>query len=380
MENTTPAAAAAPAERARPYPLLLEPVIVDRIWGGTRLGPLLRKTPPGAGSRRIGETWESANESRVINGTHAGQTLGDLARRLGPALIGNRSHTTSETPFPLLAKFIEAEDVLSVQVHPDDDYARERLGQPYGKTEAWYVIEAKPDAVIYHGVRADADAATVGRSLAGGAIRDLLATAPARAGDTLFTPAGTIHAIGAGIILYEIQQYSDVTFRLYDWDRLDDSGKPRETHLEQGRAVLDTTPPTHHHSAPLALDERGERTILTACRYFALELLQPRGPLPAALDGGTFHLLAVLSGAVTIACPGADPVEAGVGQSVLIPALVADYLLTPTGDCRLLRSTVPDLHADVIAPLRSRGIRDEQIAQLGGGWPDRNDLLPLLRQ
>ncbi len=291
--------------------------------------------------------------------------------------MGRRSRGTPEVPFPLLAKFIEAEAVLSVQVHPDDAYARDHLGQPYGKTEAWHIIEAAPDAVIYHGLRGADNREAVRRALEGGRTRDLLDAVPVRAGDTLFTPAGAVHAIGGGIILYEIQQYSDVTFRLYDWDRRDDRGNPRELHLEQSLDVLDPAPATRHHTKPLAFDDRGERTALTACRYFALELLRPDGDMPVTLDGGTFHLLAVLSGSVTIGCPDAAPVEAGTGQSVLIPA-AAGYRLAAPPDCRLLRASVPDLKADIIAPLRARGIPDTEIAQLGGGWPDRNDLLPLL--
>ena len=364
------------------YPLLLEPVIVDRIWGGTRMGELLHKGAPGGGGdggpTRIGETWETAVESRIANGALLGRPLGELAREFGPALVGRRSGGTTDVPFPLLAKFIEAEAVLSVQVHPDDAYAQARLAQPYGKTEAWHIIDAAPGAVIYHGLRGADDRAAVRRALERGGTRDLLDAVPVRAGDTLFTPAGAVHAIGDGIILYEIQQYSDATFRLYDWDRRDDRGNPRELHLEQSLEVLDPAPATRHHTAPLAFDDRGARAALTACRYFALELLRPDGTMSVTLDGETFHLLAVLSGGVTITYPDAAPVEAGVGRSVLIPAAAGGYRLAAGSDCRLLRASVPDLQADIVAPLRARGIPDAEIAQLGGGWPDRNDLLPLL--
>lgn len=345
------------------------------------MGALLQKSSsmdPSEPPARIGETWETANESKIVNGQYAGRTLGDVARALGPTLIGWRSTATPEVPFPVLAKFIEAEQVLSVQVHPNDSYAQARLGQPYGKTEAWYVIATTPNAVIYHGLREAADREVISHALATGHIGDHLATVPAAPGDTIFTPAGTIHAIGAGIMLYEIQQYSDVTFRLYDWDRLDDSGKPREMHLEQGLDVLDTTPPTWHRTTPQALDDHHARTVLTACRYFALELLQPRQSLDVALDGTTFHLLAVLAGTATLTSAGTDPVSVNTGQSVLIPASAGKYRLTGMPDCRLLRSYVPDLLADIIKPLRERGVTDDQIAQLGGGWPDRNDILPLL--
>ena len=210
-----------PAHNTPLYPLLLNPILVERIWGGTRLAGLLGKPLSGA---RIGETWESAAEARVANGPLAGETLGALSRAHGPRLIGTRPRVTEDAPFPLLAKFIDAEAVLSVQVHPDDSYARTQLGEPFGKTEAWYIVAADPGAVIYHGLRDLADADAVAGALRRGAIRDHLCAVSVHAGDTLFTPAGTVHAIGAGIILYEIQQYSDATLRLYDWDRVGDDG------------------------------------------------------------------------------------------------------------------------------------------------------------
>ncbi|MDP9371794.1 MAG: class I mannose-6-phosphate isomerase [Chloroflexota bacterium] len=369
-------------------PLLLEPVVVERPWGGTRLRETFGKgrehdgTPaPSGGPGRIGETWETGTDARIVNGPLAGRSLGEAARALGPALLGQRSRATphgDDAPFPLLAKLIDAREVLSVQVHPDDAWAQAHLHQPYGKTEAWHIIAADPGAVIYHGPREPVDRETLRGALESGAIRDLLQPVPVRVGDSLFTPAGTIHAIGAGIVLYEIQQYSDVTFRLYDWDRRDDSGKPRQLHIDEGLATADTTPATTHTIAPQPLDDRGERRLLLACRPFALELLEPEGGLRLAGDAGTFQILTVLAGTVAIAAPGQKPVKAGTGRMVLLPAALADCELTPTPGCHVLRAYVPDLAADVVTPLRARGVPDERIAQLGGGWPDRNDLLPLL--
>lgn len=365
------------------YPLLLEPRLVERPWGGARLPTLLGKGRPADGGRGpIGESWETAVESRVADGPLAGRALGDLARERGPALIGRRPRATPDVPFPLLLKFLDAAEVLSVQVHPGDAYAQARLGEPFGKTEAWYIIAAAPDAAIYHGLRGLADRDAVAEALRKGRIADHLRAVPVRAGDTLFTPAGTVHAIGPGIVLYEIQQYSDATFRLYDWERRDAAGHPRETHLDRGLEVLDTGAPTQHITTPQALDERGERLLLLACRHFALELLAPVGAgdlaLDTALDGESFHLLSVLAGASTIAPAGGAPVEATLGQTALLPAALGAYRLIVPADGRLLRAFVPDLVADVVAPLRARGVPDDRIAQLGGGFPRGNDLLPLL--
>ena len=358
------------------YPLLLEPVLVERLWGGTRLANLLGKPLPGG--TRIGETWESAAEARVANGSLAGETLGALARAQGPSLIGTRPHVTDAVPFPLLAKFIDAEAVLSVQVHPDDSYARAQLGEPFGKTEAWYIVAAEPGAVIYHGLRDLADPDAVAGALRRGAIRDHLCAVPVHAGDTLFTPAGTVHAIGAGIILYEIQQYSDATLRLYDWDRVGDDGQPRTLHLDHGVATCVPATPAEHTTRPQALDDRGERALLVACRYFALELRRPQNDSVLATDGTTFHLLTVLAGQLRIHTPGSPPIDADPGRTILIPAAPGHHRLEATAEARVLDAYVPDLARDVLAPLRARGVPDAEIAGLGGGVPASNDLLPLL--
>ena len=367
------------AARPRLAPLPLDPVLVERIWGGARLGRLLDKPlPPDA---RIGETWESATEARIAGGPLAGQTLGAVARDFGPALVGTRARVMDDAPFPLLVKFIDAGAVLSVQVHPDDAYAQSRLAEPFGKTEAWHVIAAEPGAVIYHGLRGVADAAGVVQALERGAIADHLCAVPVRPGDTLFTPAGTVHAIGAGIILYEIQQYSDATFRLYDWDRVGDDGKPRPLHLDHCLATIDPATPDEHTISPQPLDDRGERALLVACRHFALELRRLRDPQAGgviATDGGTCHLLTVLAGEAQLHTPGESALAAGPGQTVLLPAAAADYRLEATADARILDAYVPDLVRDVVAPLRARGMPDAEIARLGGGVPAGNDLLPLL--
>lgn len=359
-----------------PYPLLLEPLLVERIWGGQRLQHLFPRQLPAVG--RIGETWESATGTRIVNGPLAGQTLGAVAVAFGVALTGHRAATTPELPFPLLAKFIDAAADLSIQVHPDDRYAREHLGQLVGKTEAWHILDAAPGAVIYHGCRESAEPAELASALARGRLLDYLQTVPVRAGETFFTPAGTIHAIGAGIVLYEIQQYSDVTFRLYDWDRTDDAGRPRELHLEQGLAVVDVTPPALHAIPPLPLDATGQRRVLVACRPFALEAWQPRAALTSTLDGGTFHLLTILAGEAAVEAAGVTlPLVAG--QTALIPASSGTYQLQPTPATRLLVSYVPDLAHDIVQPLRALGHADAEIARLGGGAGRGNDLLPYLR-
>lgn len=358
------------------YPLVLEPTAVERIWGGARLGALLGKAAP-AGAR-IGETWETALEAQVSNGPLVGRALGDVARRYGPALLGARPRVTSEIPFPLLVKFLDAADVLSIQVHPDDAYAQTRLAEPFGKTEAWHIVAAEPGAVIYHGLAADLAPDEVAAALAAGRLAAHLHAEVVHAGDTLFTPAGTIHAIGGGILLYEIQQYSDVTFRLHDWDRLGADGRPREIHVAQGLAVADPTSHAHHTIPPQPLDDRGERTILVACRYFALEAREFGGAQTLTLDGATCHLLTVLTGELEIADGRGGAATVALGQTALLPADSGAVRLEAAPGARVLDAYVPDLARDVIAPLRARGVPDKAIARLGGGAAKGNDLLPLL--
>ncbi|HET8628188.1 MAG TPA: class I mannose-6-phosphate isomerase, partial [Thermomicrobiales bacterium] len=247
-----------------------------------------------------------------------------------------------------------------------------------GKTEAWYVIAAEPDAVIYHGLRADLAPDEVAAALASGRLAAHLHAEVVHAGDTLFTPAGTIHAIGGGIVLYEIQQYSDVTFRLHDWGRLGTDGRPREIHVEQGLAVADPTSHAHHVIPPQPLDDCGERRLLVACRYFALEARDFAAAQPLALDGATFHLLTVLAGRLEMTDEGGEATAVELGQTTLIPASAGRVRLEATPGTRALDAYVPDLARDVIEPLRARGVPDEAIARLGGGAAKGNDLLPLL--
>jgi len=281
-------------------PILLEPILVERPWGDQRLARHLGKAlPPGA---RIGESWETANEARVADGPLAGLTLRELVTRFGPALLGARGLAASQPfgDFPLLVKFIDADDVLSVQVHPDDEQAQP-LGQR-GKTEAWYILAAEPGAELIVGLTAPLDPSTVRTLLAERRLAEYLVRLPVQAGDTVIVPAGTLHAIGRGILLYEIQEQSDITYRFYDWDRVDAAGHGRPLHIEEGLVVLRPERQARR-TQPLALDEW--RTILTACRYFLLERWVVSGTrqLPVAAEQ-TFRILSCIAGQVTLGTAG----------------------------------------------------------------------------
>lgn len=355
------------------YPLALQPLAVERPWGGEALRSRFEKhAVPG---QRIGETWETGLDSLVLHGDRAGQSLGDVAREWGPALVGTRPRASRDVPFPLLVKFIDAADKLSVQVHPDDVGALE-AGHTFGKTEAWYIIDAGPEAVLYHGWRAPMCRDEVADALSHGVIERYLRQIPARSGEALFTPAGTIHAIGAGVLLYEVQQYSDVTYRLHDWNRVASDGSARELHVARGMEALDFG---HDSPTPVTgLQIEPGRDVLTACRYFALERWTLAASRHTRLDGATCHIATVLSGTASLAASGLDPVTVAAGRTVVVPAGCGDYVIEPAGTATVLVAYCPDLAGDVVAPLREAGHTDTAIAGLGGGPIGRNDLRPLL--
>ncbi len=350
-------------------PLLLEPVLVERPWGDQRLARVLGKALP-AGAR-IGESWETANEARVAAGPLAGLTLRELTQRYGGTLLGRRGLAASQPfgDFPLLVKFIDADDVLSVQVHPDDTQAAP-LGQR-GKTEAWYVLAAEPGAELIVGLHEPLDPPTLRRLLTQGLVSTALARLPVAPGDTLLVPAGTLHAIGRGVLLYEIQEQSDLTYRLYDWDRVDERGQRRPLHVEEGLAVLRPAQRARR-IRPLALDEW--RWVLVACRYFWVERWEVSATHQLRVPPGeTVRIVSCAGGAARLAFDGGPLVSLAAGQTALVPAAARSLLVEGRGT--LLVAGVPDLEQDVVQPLRAAGYDDATIAQLGG---DTHDLARLL--
>jgi len=344
------------------YPLLLRPRLDEKVWGGQRLEALLGKAARGG---VIGESLETCDEAVIANGPHAGSTLGELASGYPEALLGARGLAASQPfgDFPLLVKFIDATDILSLQVHPDDDGAA-HLGKR-GKTEAWHVIEADPGAELIVGVDPSATGTQLRSAIEAGTIESLILRRPVKAGDTLIVRAGTIHAIAGGVLLYEIQQNSDVTFRLYDWERVDDRGRSREVHLDQ--ALVAMTPGLQATRIdPIRLD--ATRSFLTACRYFTVERWSVnRDYTVPGLDGASFRVLSCLSPVATIAAGGVN-LELQRGQSALLPADVAGCRVSADSD--LLCSWIADLTDDVARPLLAAGREPREITLLGGGTSD----------
>jgi mannose-6-phosphate isomerase len=218
------------------YPIRLEASLHETLWGGQRLERDGWKHLP-SNEVAIGEAWETEISTVVQNGPYAGKTLGELVEIMDVALLGEQSMSIFGRRFPLLAKFIDANAKLSVQVHPDDAYAAKYEGGKLGKTEFWYVLAAEPDATIVHGFRERTSREEIRKAIEEVRLETLLHEEPVTAGDVIFVPAGTVHAIGSGVMLYELQEYSDITYRLYDYGRLSTAGTPRELHVERSLDV-----------------------------------------------------------------------------------------------------------------------------------------------
>ncbi len=329
------------------HPMRLRASLHETIWGGQNLARSAGKmVPPGA---KVGESWETEIGNQILNAPYQGRSLGDLVAELGEPLLGTQTLEIFGPRFPLLAKFIDAQDKLSVQVHPEDAYARLHEGDKLGKTEAWYILHADPGAAIIHGLRRAVTRDEVRQAIAEVTLEALLHAEPVQAGDVVFVPAGTVHAIGAGIVLYELQEYSDVTYRLYDYGRLTAEGKQRELHVEKALDVMDYAPTPTHKVQPVVLHDladRAQHRCLVACRYFVLEELAFRGTLTAATSRASCQIVSLLDGACTLSAGADEPLALGKGDTVVLPAALGSYHLA--GDhCRLLRSYVPT-HDDAL--------------------------------
>lgn len=320
------------------YPVRFHPQYKDYLWGGDRIPKRFgRALPPG----RYAESWEISTRpegmSVAATGPWAGQSLGQLVDMLGAELVGTKC---AGQAFPLLLKIIDARETLSVQVHPDDACAAAGSGE--AKTEMWYVLDADPGACVYCGLRPGADEAILRRALAEKNLPDLLVRVPVSAGDAIFVPGGRIHAIGAGCLLYECQQNSNTTFRLYDWDRLEPAtGQPRDLHVQQSLRVIRWTDadPVKVPPSPLRATGRNNDSLVIDRGHFRVERHVAVDPLCLRGDPATFQALFVFDGALRLNAPGYEETMPA-GTSVLIPAALEQVELTPLDGVAFLRITV----------------------------------------
>jgi mannose-6-phosphate isomerase len=325
----------------RPEPTRIEPIFSPRIWGARSLAPLFpEKTNL---KEPVGEAWLTGVDCRIASGPYAGKTLGEAWREMPVEWRGTRLASTVH--FPLLVKFIFPTDKLSIQVHPDDAYAaaHEQSAGGRGKTEMWHAVSAGPGAQVLLGLKLQASKEQFRNALTGQSLEDCFVPQPVRAEDTFYVPAGTPHMIGPGMVLCEVQEYSDVTYRVYDYGRVDASGRPRELHIEKAMEVMNFASTKGGKTSRLPLPGQGfDRSLLAACRFFATERWELTLPCVTEADPSHFDLLIVLSGSGILDAPGFS-VPYGRGHCWYMPANLEKYYFTPSEATALIRTYVPDI-------------------------------------
>lgn len=316
------------------HPLRFRPFLRPMVWGGRALGARLGK--PLANEGPFGESWETSDHATHASVPEHPNWAGDTLRSLmashrddllGPAASGH-------AVFPWLVKFLDCHDWLSVQVHPDRDVVKVLRPGEGSKTEAWYILHAEPGSRVYAGLKPGVGPNELREALARGTVADTLHAFAPRAGDCVFLPAGTVHAVGGGVLMAEIQETSDVTFRLYDWDRVDAEGNRRALHIEESFASIrwDYGPVTPVRAEAETVDA-GQP--LVRCPYFTLDRVKARGP--QRFRGGQLQCLIVVAGTGRWD----DGQAVAAGQTWILPAALARAALTPAGEVEFLHATLP---------------------------------------
>ncbi len=321
------------------YPFVFKPLLKEVIWGGSAIGPFKGITPVQEG---IGESWEishvEGNYSVVANGPLAGQTIDDLMTQFGPLLAGKKVIRRFGNTFPLLIKFIDARENLSIQVHPDDELAMKRH-HSFGKTEMWYVINAAPGSVLYSGFSQQIDPAEYVRRVEEDTIMDVLQKYQVKEGDVFFLPAGRVHAIGAGCFIAEIQQTSNITYRIYDYNRKNADGKGRELHTGLARDAIDYTVCPDYRTGYRA--EKNEAVRLVTCPYFTTQLLEIDRPLLRDhTHKDSFVVYICMVGEAVLRDDKGNDLQVRQGQTVLVPADTKTVELIPSAGSRFMETYI----------------------------------------
>lgn len=308
--------------------LQLTPEYRDYIWGGRRL----RES-----GERTAEAWVIFEKNRVANGPHVGRTLADLAQEFGEALIGTHATRYTGNRFPLLIKLLDCAAWLSLQVHPNDEQAKLLEGPDhFGKTEAWHIIEADDRAQLIAGMLAGTEKQILEAAIRNNKLIEHVRFLDIQAGDSVFMPPCTIHALGPGLLIYEVQQTSDITYRVYDWGRPETP--TRRLHIEKSLEVVD--PQSSVEVLPMHPSPNSSVTQLITCPFFTLEHIHGAGqPIELSTQNGSFHTLTVINGKARIQA-GSETVKLDRFESALIPANCGDYSIQPIGQCALLKSSV----------------------------------------
>jgi len=329
-----------------PEPFRIEPIFSPRIWGSRSLAPLFPEKTNLA--EPIGEAWLTGVDCRVATGPFAGKTLGEAWREMPAEWRGEGFRKAGD--FPLLVKFIFPKDKLSIQVHPDDVYAaaHEKAAGGRGKTEMWHAVSAEPGAQVLIGLKPGVDKQKFLAALETHTLEDLFEAHPVQAGDTFFLPAGTPHTIGPGMVLCEVQQYSDLTYRVYDYGRVDAHGKPRELHLKKALAVMNFGANPNVRTTPLrtkgeymeqAIDDPGF-SMLAACKYFAVTKCEISRALRMGCDPDGHRLYVFLSGSGQLEWDGGRSAF-NAGECWFVPAEHMNLSVVPSGPIAFLAAFVP---------------------------------------
>jgi mannose-6-phosphate isomerase len=317
------------------YPLKLEPILKEKIWGGSALVSRFNKKP--TGSLHIGESWELSgveeNQSIITNGFLAGNDIEELIEVYMGDITGDAVFEKFGSEFPLLIKFIEAREDLSIQVHPDNALAKERH-QAYGKTEMWYILESEKNSKIYTGFKDGVTKEMYSESVINKNLSDLLNVENPEAGDTFFIPAGRIHAIGAGNVLVEIQQTSDVTYRIFDWNRKSSGNETRELHTDLALDAIDFT--TTGKSKIRKEPQLNETVNLINCEFFNTNLIYINEPVKKEYHFIDSFVIYICTEGEFLIHWDNDSDKISKGETVLLPAMIKEVTLEPVGEAQLL--------------------------------------------
>jgi mannose-6-phosphate isomerase len=314
------------------YPLLMTPAFDPRPWGTLDLSPIYTNH---RFEEKIGEAWLTGDACKVANGPLRGKSLAELSKQFGRELVGEAARDPKR--FPLLLKFLFPHEKLSVQVHPDDEAAR-RVGEPWGKTECWYVAHAKPGAQIALGLKTGVTREQFERAIQENRAEDLLNWINVFPGEMIYVAGGTVHTLGPNSIIVETQQQSDTTYRLYDY------GRPRELHLKEGLAAVKENVKSGKVVRPAPTQVNENRTApLIAAPYFSVEMfeLKERYKFEAKSDKSSVQILVAVEGCGVVEADGAEPVTLAKGDAVVIPASIGEFRVRPQWAVEFLKAKVP---------------------------------------
>ena len=377
------------------YPLKFNEIFKEKIWGGRKLESFLGKSLPK--DKLIGESWEIVDHGKDIsivkNGMLKGENLGKLIKNFKKEIIGKDVKLSRGGKFPLIFKYIDASQRLSIQVHPDDEYACLNERDETGKTEAWYVVWAKPGAQLVYGLKEDVSRNILKEAIKSKKIEDYLNYITVHKEDLIFLPPGTVHTIMGDVILAEIQQNSDLTYRIYDWGRIDKYGKSRELHIDKALDVIDFSFIRNYKIEPLSINIDGNIiNYLIVCEKFVVELCEIIDVYELNCDGSKFYTLSVLEGNGEIfyeeefesKLGSINKVNIKKGETVLLPASLGKTVIKTDNKLRdnklkFLKFYVPDITKDIIKPLTDKGFTKQEIISLGG-WDEVNDIKKYIKK